>query len=122
MTKECARSSGPREPLAPRGATLAARRLRRQQVGSSMTSTNAQSQETKSTNDRSRVVTAVFLGAILGGVWGWLYLTSRGAKARGRVDPAVDRIVDALEKVQTVRAVVKSLAVLVLVVASAHGM
>jgi hypothetical protein len=57
---------------------------------------------------------AVCIGAIVGGVWGWLYLTPRGEKVRDRVDPAVDRIVDGLEKVQSLRSAVKALAVLIL--------
>jgi len=69
----------------------------------------------KSSDDRSHVVTAVCIGAILGGVWGWLYLTSQGNTVRDRVDPALDRIVDALDKVQSLRTVVKSLAVLTVI-------
>jgi len=81
-----------------------------------MTSTNTTpSEETKSKNERSRVMTAVFIGAIIGDS-GVIYLTSHGAKVRDRVDPAVDRIVGALDNVQTVRTGVKSLAVVVLIV------
>jgi hypothetical protein len=61
-------------------------------------------------------MTAVCVGAILGGVWGWLYLTSRGSTVRDRVDPALDRVVDALDKMQSLRTVVKSLAVVALIV------
>ena len=73
------------------------------------------SEDNKSTAYRSGVMTAVVVGAIVGGVWGWLYLTPRGARLRDRVDPAVDRIVDALETVQGLRAAVKSLAVVILI-------
>jgi hypothetical protein len=79
-----------------------------------MASADGKSEDTKSTDDRS-LMTAVCLGAFLGGVWGWLYLTSRGAKLRDRIDPSVDRIVDTLDKVHGLRAALKSLAVLTLV-------
>lgn len=81
-----------------------------------MASTDTKGAETNSTtNDRS-VMTAVCIGAFLGGVWGWLYLTSSGIKVRDRVDPALDRVVDALDKMQSLRATVKSLAVVAIVV------
>jgi hypothetical protein len=83
-----------------------------------MSAADKKSGDATSANNNRSVMRAVCVGAILGGVWGWLYLTSRGSKARDRIDPAVDRIVDALEQVQTLRTVVKSLAVLALVVGS----
>jgi len=80
-----------------------------------MTSTDAQNGDTKSATDRSRVMTAVCVGAILRGVWGWLYLTSQGNTLRDRADPAIDRIVDALDKMRSLRTVVKSLAMLTVI-------
>jgi hypothetical protein len=44
-------------------------------------------------DDRSRVLTAAGVGAVLGGLWGWLYLTSGGGAVRGRVGPGLDRFV-----------------------------
>jgi hypothetical protein len=90
--------------------------MRGDAMASTETKSVMQKDDATSTPDGSRVVTAVFVGAILGGVWGWLYFTPRGNTVRDRVDPAVDRIVDALEKVQSLRSVVKSLAVLVLAI------
>jgi len=51
--------------------------------------------------DRSRVLAAAAVGAVVGGVWGWLYLTSRGAELRERVDPALNRTFDAIAKAQS---------------------
>ena len=81
-----------------------------------MASIEKKSDAAKSSDDRSHVMTAVCIGAILGGVWGWLYLTSQGHTVRDRVDPALDRIVEALDKVQSLRTVVKSLAVATVIV------
>jgi len=52
-------------------------------------------------DDRSRVLTAACAGALLGGIWGWLYLTASGTQLRGRIDPALDSTVDALDKART---------------------
>ena len=51
-------------------------------------------------DDRSRVLTAACVGAVLGGVWGWLYLTKSGCQARDRIEPTVDRIIDELKEVR----------------------
>jgi hypothetical protein len=59
----------------------------------------------KPADDRSRVVAAACVGAVLGGVWGWLYLTSSGGRVRDRLDPVFDGAADALDKVQSFRAV-----------------
>jgi hypothetical protein len=45
-------------------------------------------------DDRARVVTAGCIGAALGGLWGWLYLTASGGAVRSRVGPALDRLTD----------------------------
>ena len=42
-------------------------------------------------DDRSRMLTAAGLGAVLGGLWGWLYLTESGGAVRGRIRPTIDR-------------------------------
>jgi len=48
--------------------------------------------------ERSCVLTAACAGAVLGGIWGWLFLTESGTKVRERIDPALDRTLDTLEK------------------------
>jgi hypothetical protein len=70
-----------------------------------MSSTATRGDQAQSTDDRSRVVAAACIGAVLGGLWGWLYLTSSGARARDRLDPIIDGAADALDKVQTFRSV-----------------
>ena len=51
-------------------------------------------------DDRSRVLTAACVGAVLAGVWGWLYLTKSGGQARDRIEPTVDRLIAALKEVR----------------------
>jgi len=41
-------------------------------------------------NERSRVLLATCLGAVAGGVWGWLYLTENGRRVRNQIDPKLD--------------------------------
>jgi outer membrane protein with beta-barrel domain len=70
-----------------------------------MNSAATTSDQMKATDTRSRVVAAACVGAVLGGVWGWLYLTSSGARVRDRLDPVFDGAADVLDHVQTFRAV-----------------
>jgi hypothetical protein len=41
-------------------------------------------------DERARVLTATFLGAVIGGVWGWLYLTEGGRRVRSQLEPRLD--------------------------------
>lgn len=41
-------------------------------------------------NERSRVLMATVMGAVAGGVWGWLYLTEGGRRVRDQIDPRLD--------------------------------
>jgi hypothetical protein len=41
-------------------------------------------------DERSRVLMATFLGAIIGGVGGWLYLTEGGRRVRDQIEPRLD--------------------------------
>jgi len=41
-------------------------------------------------DERSRVLLATMLGAVAGGVWGWLYLTENGARVRTQIEPKLD--------------------------------
>jgi hypothetical protein len=43
--------------------------------------------------ERSRVLLATMLGAVAGGVWGWLYLTQNGARIRVQIEPKLDDFV-----------------------------
>ena len=51
-------------------------------------------------DDRSCVLTAACVWAVLGGVWGWLYLTKSGCQARDQIEPTIDRIIDVLKAVR----------------------
>ena len=41
-------------------------------------------------DERARVLTATFLGAVIGGVWGWMYLTESGRRVRNQIEPRLD--------------------------------
>lgn len=44
-------------------------------------------------DERARVLTATFLGAVIGGVWGWLYLTEAGRRVRSQIEPRLDNFI-----------------------------
>ena len=50
--------------------------------------------------DRSRVWAAAGVGAVVGGLWGWLYLTNSGCQVRDQIEPTIDRIIDELKEVR----------------------
>ena len=41
-------------------------------------------------DERSRVLMATFMGAVAGGVWGWLYMTENGRRVRDQIEPRLD--------------------------------
>ena len=43
--------------------------------------------------ERSRVLLATLVGAVAGGVWGWLYLTAAGRRVRDSIEPKLDDFV-----------------------------
>jgi hypothetical protein len=43
--------------------------------------------------ERSRVLLATVVGAVAGGVWGWLYLTEQGSRVRTQIEPKLDDFV-----------------------------
>jgi hypothetical protein len=51
-------------------------------------------------DERSKVLTATFVGAAIGGFWGWLYLTGNGGRVRARIGPTFDRFIDDLAQVR----------------------
>lgn len=51
-------------------------------------------------DERSRVLTATVLGAIAGGVWGWLYLTANGRRVRSQIEPKLDDFMRELASVR----------------------
>ena len=52
-------------------------------------------------DERSRVLTATFIGAIAGGVWGWLYLTEGGRRIRDQIEPKLDDFIGELSRVRS---------------------
>jgi hypothetical protein len=51
-------------------------------------------------DERSRVLMATFLGAVIGGVWGWLYLTQQGRRVRDQIEPKLDDFLGELTRVR----------------------
>ena len=49
-------------------------------------------------DERARVLTATFLGAMIGGVWGWLYMTENGRRIRDQIEPKLDDFVNELTR------------------------
>ena len=50
--------------------------------------------------ERSRVLLATMLGAVAGGVLGWLYLTQSGGRIRTQIEPKLDDFVRELSNVR----------------------
>jgi len=50
--------------------------------------------------ERSRVLLATFLGAVVGGTWGWLYLTENGRRVRDQIEPKLDDFISELTRVR----------------------
>jgi hypothetical protein len=51
-------------------------------------------------DERSRVLLATMMGAVAGGVWGWLYLTEKGRRVRLQIEPKLDDFVRELSNVR----------------------
>lgn len=49
-------------------------------------------------DERSRVLLSVALGAVAGGLVGFLYLTRRGRDVRDQLEPALDSFVDEIDR------------------------
>jgi hypothetical protein len=43
---------------------------------------------------------ATFMGAIVGGVWGWLYMTENGRRVRDQIEPKLDNFMSELTRVR----------------------
>ena len=55
-------------------------------------------------DERSRVLLATCLGAVAGGVWGWLYMTESGRRVRDQIEPKLD---DFTREIQRMRGTVE---------------
>ena len=51
-------------------------------------------------DERSRVLMATFLGAVIGGVWGWLYMTESGRRVRDQIEPRLDDFMGELTRMR----------------------
>ena len=49
-------------------------------------------------DERSQVILTTILGAVAGGVLGFLYLTERGGHVRAEIEPLFDTIIDELQQ------------------------
>jgi hypothetical protein len=50
--------------------------------------------------ERSRVLLATVMGAVAGGVWGWLYLTENGRHVKNQIEPKLDDFIQELTRVR----------------------
>jgi len=55
-------------------------------------------------DERARVLLATCLGAVAGGVWGWLYMTESGRRTRDQIEPKLD---DFLREIHRMRGTVE---------------
>ena len=51
-------------------------------------------------DERSRVLMATVLGAVVGGVYGWLYMTENGRRVRDQIEPKLDDFVNELTRMR----------------------
>ena len=51
-------------------------------------------------DERKQLVVSTLLGAAIGGVFGYLYLTERGRVIRARIEPVLDEILEEIHKVE----------------------
>lgn len=51
-------------------------------------------------DERSKVLMATLVGAVAGGVYGWLYMTEHGRRVRDQIEPKLDDFMGELTKVR----------------------
>jgi hypothetical protein len=51
-------------------------------------------------DERSRVMLAACLGAVAGGLWGYLYLTEGGRRFREQIEPRLDDLINEMTRVR----------------------
>lgn len=52
-------------------------------------------------DERGRVLMATLSGAVIGGVWGWLYLTEAGRRVRDQIEPRLDDFMSEIARVRS---------------------
>lgn len=51
-------------------------------------------------DERSRVLMATLMGAVVGGVGGWLYMTEGGSRVRDQIEPRLDDFMNELTRMR----------------------
>ena len=51
-------------------------------------------------DERTRVLMATCVGAVVGGIWGWLYMTESGRRLRDQIEPRLDDFMNELTRVR----------------------
>ena len=51
-------------------------------------------------DERARVMLAACLGAVAGGIWGYLYLTENGRHLRDQIEPTLDDLIGEIGRVR----------------------
>ena len=51
-------------------------------------------------DERSKVLMATLLGAVAGGVYGWLYMTENGRRVRNQIEPKLDDFMGELTRLR----------------------
>ena len=51
-------------------------------------------------DERSKVLMTTLLGAVAGGVYGWLYLTENGRRVRDQIEPKLDGFVSEITRLR----------------------
>ena len=51
-------------------------------------------------DERSKVLMATLIGAVAGGVYGWLYMTEHGRRVRDQIEPKLDDFMSELTRVR----------------------
>jgi hypothetical protein len=51
-------------------------------------------------DERSKVLMTTLIGAVIGGVWGWLYMTENGRRVRDQIEPKLDDFLGELTRVR----------------------
>ena len=51
-------------------------------------------------DERSKVLMATLIGAVAGGVYGWLYMTEHGRRVRDQIEPKLDDFMSELTRMR----------------------
>lgn len=51
-------------------------------------------------DERTRVLMTSLVGAVAGGLWGWLYMTEGGRRVREQIEPKLDDFINEMTRVR----------------------